>query len=232
MRKPGFTDAELRSAAVAVRRSLLASLPEPEDCVHEFSASFYEKMNALLRRERRRDMRRRVMRRVAAVLAVFFIGSGIWICIDAEARAAFLGWIREVYENSIVYRFNDRELDMSLPVYRPTWLPEGVSEEDVWENKIFCSIMYKDADGADACSFTYYYSAGNTHAEIVVPEEEYEYKALEVKGYRAEFYLARDDENTSALVWLDENQGMFFSLNSYFGEDIMLRIAESVILTK
>lgn len=231
MRRSGLSDVELRSAAVAVRKSMLASLPEPEECVHEFSDPFHEKMDALFRWERRRDILSRVMHRVAAVLAVFLLGSGIWICVDAEARAAFFGWVREVYENSIIYKFNEKESDTSLPVYRPQWLPEGVNEDSVWEDDTICIIIYKDADGVDALAFNYQYGSIDAFTEFIF-DSDYEHKVLEINGCHAELHLALDDESTSNLVWFDEERGIFFSINSYFSEDIILTIAGSVKLTK
>ena len=47
-----ISEERLRTAARAVSQAMIDSLPEPEDCHHDFSPEFERKMKKLLRRSR------------------------------------------------------------------------------------------------------------------------------------------------------------------------------------
>ena len=47
MQKPKITDEMLRQAAHEVNEAMLASLPKPEECQHEFSPDFNRKMHEI-----------------------------------------------------------------------------------------------------------------------------------------------------------------------------------------
>ena len=100
-----LTDEMLTQAAKQVAESMKASLPVPKECHHEFPPEFERDMKRLAAQtERRRHMRRYLQRVAAACLAVV-ISLSTWLAVDAEARAAFVQWVKTVYEQSVVYEF-------------------------------------------------------------------------------------------------------------------------------
>ena len=63
-----FGERELQAAAKLVAESMLEGLPDAAACGHDFSEGFRRKMEALLRRQRRRSIRHTVWHYAAAVL--------------------------------------------------------------------------------------------------------------------------------------------------------------------
>ena len=135
------------------------------DVLHEFSPAFEKKIRKL---KRRADYPAfyRTMNRVASILLAILIAIGAWISVDAEARAAFFGWVKETYETFFVYRFSD-DIDISVETdrYEPSWIPEGYekSRESDLGGKI--TIVYKNQDG-QLLRFHYIYDLGTTSAFV------------------------------------------------------------------
>ena len=67
------------------------------DVLHEFSPAFEKKIRKLKRRADHPAFYR-TMNRVASILLAILIAIGAWISVDTEARAAIVGWVKEIYE--------------------------------------------------------------------------------------------------------------------------------------
>ena len=105
MSSVNFTEDALSKAAQSVRNAMLNSLPNPSDCEYEFSDEFQAKMESVSLRANYLYRKQRINLRIASIFAVILLTSSIWLTIDVEARGVVFNWIREAYENSIVYRF-------------------------------------------------------------------------------------------------------------------------------
>lgn len=89
------------------------------DVLHEFSPAFEKKIRKLKRRADHPAFYR-TMNRVASILLAILIAIGAWISVDAEARAAVVGWVKEIYETYFVYRFEgNSNVNRDLVDYRP-----------------------------------------------------------------------------------------------------------------
>lgn len=103
--------------------SLIAELPE-----QDFSPEFEKKMCKLVRRADH-PIRHRVAKAAACFLLTALIGGGSILALVPEARAAFVGWIRDVYETWFVYQYEGERRGASEDtVFLPTWVPEGYEE--------------------------------------------------------------------------------------------------------
>lgn len=229
-----FREEELREAARQVGRAMRESLPEPEDCQHTFTPEFERNMAPLCSRSRRMEACRRWARRVAAAVLALVVGTFAWLAVDSEARAAFIQWVREVYEDRVIYRFsNQSQADQELPDYRPSWLPEGYEETEVLKNGTGVAIVYQKAENeTDVFVFDYHVYSSNMHYGLLGLDSEYAYQELEVNGCPAQFYGSLDGTDTNNLVWIDEDGGILFTLNGYLDLDVMVHIAESIKLVK
>ena len=78
--------------------SLLAELPE-----HDFSPEFERKMRRLARRADH-PVRYRAVKAAACLLLAALVGGGSLLVLVPEARAAFVGWMRDVYQTWFVYQ--------------------------------------------------------------------------------------------------------------------------------
>lgn len=93
-----------------------------EDEALTFSAPFERKMKKLIRRADH-PIRYRIVQAAACLLLAALLSGCTVLAVSSEARAAFVGWVREVYEEWFVYRYTGK--DQTAPenvVYCPTWI--------------------------------------------------------------------------------------------------------------
>ena len=229
MNQVAFSEDSLKQAAALVRRSMLDSMPCPSQCVHEFSPAFQAKMERLISRERLRRNSRKILQRVAVVFLAALFGIGVWLTVDAEARAVSIAWIREVYENSFVYRYFGDKPEEGMQNYEITQLPEGFTQTAVEndENGTMCFKTYQSAD--DTFLLVYYqFYEGRNHFVVSVDGSKCKREEVLINGIAADFYDYEDDEYANELVWIDENAGVTFLLTGNIEKSNMIQIAESI----
>ena len=93
----GFSDEELRRAALLVSAAMGDFCSAPEDEEYEFSDGFRAKMDALIKKQRFKDSAANALRGVASTAAVLALCAGIWLSTDTGARADFQQWIMTKY---------------------------------------------------------------------------------------------------------------------------------------
>lgn len=226
-----FTDAELKLAAAEVRGAMLAAMPSPVECEHEFSPEFEEKMRTVLAHEKKRRVRKKWLGRAAGFLLALVLGGGVWLASDQSARAGFRAWVQETYENVFVLRFRGTDTQASYPSFRLTWLPEdctAVYDTYTGESSYGASITNRNAPERGAYLRCYVNDDTLTLDLNVMYDETYTVRPTEVNGAGATLCLAPDDMHTSLLVWQDETGELIYVLDGYLTEDALLRIAEGV----
>lgn len=140
MKRFNFTNADLRCAAAVVCNAMLEQLPEPSVCRHTFSEEFEQKILALIDYRSHHGGWQKFAQRAAAVILAVLLGLGAWLAVDQNARATVVRWIQEVYENSIVYRFFEKNTGEKNYTYKFNWLPDGYEQVDqiaVGDTQIF-----------------------------------------------------------------------------------------------
>ena len=233
MKQYSFTDDELRLAAASVCASMVEAAEAIPGGEHEFSDSFLEKMEALVALDKRRNKRRRVWHRIASVFLAFLLGASIFLATNPEARAAFFAWVREVYENSVVYRFLG-DSNGFLPKYEPSWIPEGFvldgEYEEKVDDKIWRDVVYINAATGDVFIFTYQTMADGLSNVLTsyVGETISEPEHYLINGLEGDYYTS----DTNTLIWHDEDKGVSFIIGSTLTKDVILHIAESVVLSE
>lgn len=232
MRKRGvpFTEEQLRGAAEEVRRAMLAGQPSPEACRREFSPAFEGKMDALLRRERRRTRRRQVWQRAACVLLALLLGGSLWLAVDQKARAGFLSWVRESYERSVSLLFRGEETDLRYPRCRLEWVPEGCTVRyPAYTGETEYSAVLTPDDGGEDTLFGCVAREGEWTLSLDYGEN-YTVRTVEVSGGTGELYLCQDGSGPNSLVWQQEDGQLICYLTGYLSGEEMLRVAEGVTL--
>lgn len=183
-------------------------------------------MEALIRKGRRAHSFRRFARSAAAVLLMALMVAGIWLAFDGEARAEFLRWIRNEYENGIVYKFFARREEKMLPDVEVGWLPEGYAESVRKISSDHGYILFIDDNGERlVLYYRYMYSATSysiTCDNNVVREEVF------VNGEIADFYLDKGKESQNLLFWSNDNWGIKFNLDAALDKEVMIKIAENI----
>ena len=97
-----ITDEMLYQHAAEARDIWLDTLPKDDELPkHQFSDGFMTSLEAVGVHEKvqHKKKSRSPFSRVAAVFLAVLIGSGTWLGANAEARAAFTQWIRNIWED-------------------------------------------------------------------------------------------------------------------------------------
>lgn len=199
--------------------SLIAELPE-----QDFSPEFEKKMCKLVRRADH-PIRHRVAKAAACFLLTALIGGGSILALVPEARAAFVGWIRDVYETWFVYQYEGERRGASEDtVFLPTWVPEGYEEIAPAKAGSFVRAQYEN--GANKL-LTVSYVTGTQTLSLNVEWDGADVRRCAVNGLPADLYLNPED-GPNILVWTDGERSAAFWITAALGEDELVRIAESI----
>lgn len=232
MKKDFFSEDELKRAAQSVVKSMLSSLPNAEESDHEFSPEFRAKMDCLVRKERRRESFAKIGHKVASIALAALIGASTWLSVDVEARAAFFTWVREVYEDSFVYRFFGTPSAEALPDYEITALPDGY-EEIISDNDGEIATKVYHCDETDMVLTYYKLQSGWAQALFQdAPQNGCTSKEMLVNGMPANLCLYEDASYANELLWIDETANIVFHITAFCEENALLEIAESVQIKK
>lgn len=219
-----ISDERLREAARRAEESILASLPEPEDCEAVFSARFERKMRKLIRRTAH-PIRYRVMKAAACFLLVVLIGGGV-LTFNAEARAAFLGWVREVYSFYFEYHYTGSQKELSQDtIYCPTWVPDGYDLIQEPKAGARVDVIYKNEQDE---SIVFNYSANVESLIFRIKREDAQISPVTVNGMSADLYLDQNESNSNFLVWKDADTELIFWIMAPLETDELVKIAENV----
>ena len=218
-----ISDERLREAARKVEESMLASLPEPEECEATFSPKFERKMEKLLHRVEH-PIRKRIMKAMACLLLVFLVGGGSVLTFSVEARATFVGWVQEIYESLTLYHFEgERPNSIEDPQYRPSWLPGSYQESSVPDLSGQVNVIYKDSDNS---MLLFCYS--NDATNVYIGNADAQIHDVIIHGCPGEFYSYDTSNAANCIVWTDRSSGMIFWVLADLDEESMIRLAESV----
>ena len=221
-----ISDSMLRSAAKKSCEIYVNQLESGYDpkTQHEFSPEFEKKIKKL-RRTANHPIVYRTLQRIASIILVCLIACGAWFTVDAEARAAFFGWVTEIYETYFVYRFEgNADYSESSVAYRPTWLPEGYTEFYVDDIDATTVVSYQNADGL---LLTFRYTHNPNETDWFIDATHAVIKETTVNGYPAELLLADNITTASVIAWTDEQDSAFY-VSAFLGESELIKIAENV----
>lgn len=230
-REEFFDEMALRRAAARTNESLLSVLPGPGACERSFSERFLAKMEKLLKRQSNWRIRHAVLRYAAAILITVSLTLGTLLVFSPEARASLTQWVREKYENGIIYRFHNEPSHKLLPLYELTWIPEGMEQKQIHYNEFSYGTFYYNDETEQGFSLDYSYM-DNSSLPTVIPEEGCTVTHTEVNGCPADFYQMLDNRNTNVLVILDEDANIIFSIAANIDKDSIFNIAEHIVLSK
>ena len=218
-----ISDALLREAAAEAEACLLANLPEVRP--HKFSAGFERKMKRLISRANH-PVRHRVLRYAAAVLLAILTLFGAVLAVSPEARAEVAGWTKTIYQEYIRY-LSSNAAPQDKAAYRLTLIPDGYALVDVVETSNSTNCFYADTSGRLLC-FSWQYSPENGTAGTFVYTEGYQRYSGFVHGAEADIYISDKENETSAIIWCDDETGAVLCIHAVADVDTFIALAESV----
>mgnify|MGYP003295404415 CR=1 FL=1 len=155
-------------------------------------------------------------------LGVFF---GAMIATSAPLRAAFVGWIKGVYETYFVYHYAEKANNSSsFANYAPTWVPHGYEKIKGTDSGGRVDIIYRNEAG-QLLRFHYIFKPDET--TVFVDAEGANVTTAVVGDHVADLILFEEPSVANNILWTDQNNSVFY-ISGFFNEDTLIRIAESV----
>ena len=219
---------EMMAAAVAeMNEAMLRSLPEPEDCYHEFSAKFEKKMKRVIYRADH-PLQFRILQKVASIILVLFLGFATIMAISPTVRASVFGWIREQYKSFIAYYFTSETTSHSnSEEYIIGKLPTEYTEVFHFSENGNNITTYANADGK-ILHFSYSIAAGTGVSYI--EEEGYSVTSILIGNNPADLYISTDTTKSNGIIWCNERT--IFYISAFLDESTLISLAESVVSKK
>lgn len=192
--------------------------------------SFIQKMKDTFKKYRRYEFIQTTKKCIAAVFAALVVGSGVWLTIDVDARASMFEWIRQIYENSIVYKYiGEREVDI-LPEYELHYIPDGFTKAEEHKSEKQCVVLYFNDKTNKSIIFEYCLIDRSSVTSLQNAKANSDYEKLSIGNYNADFYYANASSDANSIVWFDDENGLMFRIDSNMDKQVILDIFESVTL--
>lgn len=195
-----------------------------EDEALTFSSAFERKMKKLIRRADH-PIRYRIAQAAACFLLAALLSGCTVLAVSPEARAAFVGWVRETYESWFVYRYSGEEQPPSEDtVYAPTWVPDGYEEIVAPQVGTYIRSQYENNENE---LLTVSYLKGTEKSSLNVEWEGAIVQESSVGNLPADLYLNPND-GPSILVWTDYERDVAFWITAPLSEGELVKVAESI----
>ena len=224
-----ISEERLRQAAGAAVLALADSLPEPEECQHEFSPGFEQKMRKVLRRGNHPSVYRGLRRAACFLLALLLSGS-VWLTVDTEARDIVFGWISERVEGAYHYFFrSERTSQDYLTGYTLSKIPEGYKESNHIETEEYSIKIFVEASTGNYLTLGWLHPSESTEEpELFFLTGDMKQEMVQVNEQPAEFYWDETGEKGNVIVWCDRKTDTLLYISGYFNKEMLTNLAEDV----
>lgn len=231
MKTFSFSEQDLVLASGNVRESLLSVLPSPSDCNHSFSEAFEETMAPVLKKSWEEQKKRSFLRSFAAVFLALLVGASALLALSPKTRASLAQWIREIYQNRIIYHYTGDQIDTPISGCEIGWVPEGYSKPEIYQDESMFSAVYFSEQRSDLI-IQYSYMFDGTALDISFDDAaDVKEEPVSVNGLPGTLYLCLDGSESSTLVWHDNEKRIQYMIDGFLEQSEFLRIAESIRLT-
>lgn len=225
-----ISDNELQKACTMVRCSMLDSFPENLD--GQFSDEFLKRIDELRVAKQRIEKQQLFRKRFATAVAAFIIAMTMLLSLNTEVRAAVVTWFKDVYETFTTYWFTP-ETQNNLPTFELTEIPEGficIYDETLSNSR---SMLYQnEKDQSDIFSIRYAFLQADAPLTASYPSSDFDSVETEVNGGSADLYISQKPSESHALVWIDEQNGVVFTITAFGDPNDMLHMASLLELVK
>jgi len=219
-----ITEERLTQAILEYDDALMASLPDPSECIYEFSNSFERKMKKLIRKADH-YVAYKIMRYAASILIAFILSVSLLLSFNAEVRASVVNWIREHAYGVYNYFFTAEEADRSSE-YVLGWVPEDYVLDDSFVHAFGKNIQFVDSEGN---VLLFAYMKGSDTISFTAGEGKYVEKMIIDGNFYAELYISTKEDISNFIVWRNKNEELIFTISAFENEDTLIKMAKNVI---
>ena len=196
------------------------------DCTndHSFSLAFERKIKRL-KRKADHPILHQVLNRAASILLALVVGSGVWLTFDTQARAAFFGWVKEIYQEFFVYRFSEPNASsFSTAKYRLNMLPPEYTEMLSTETEYGETFLYQNNAGQ---FLQFEYVNEPTKANFYVDRTDTIHKKVEVQGVSADLFLSNNENVSSVIMWTN-HENVAFYISAFLDQEALIGLANEI----
>ena len=190
---------------------------------HMFSDQFERKIRKLTKRANHPVLYHAVKRVASVVLAIILTGS-VWLAVDGDARAAFVGWVKETYESLFSYRFEGKNQGSEYTQYRLGYVPEGY-EEFYEDNKTESILIIYKNEANELLKFRY--ASNPDETDWLVVSTDLTKEPVIVNGFPGELLISHNPETAGGILWTDDNNTAFY-ISAFLDNEELIKLAESV----
>lgn len=203
----------------------------------ETSPKFQKAMHSLLAdpngwaKRRQRPLWKRAVRTAAALLLACILSLGVLMMVSPKVYAAVVNWITVRYENAMSYHFGGEPKETQMRKYEITYFPPGYSARG--------ETVQTPDDFTDVTSTVYHNGAGQTLLFEYFPMESstalmcytgnMTVTDIVVNGQPGHLYISQKESESSAVIWMNEQDNMCFCVDGFLSGDELLRVAESIV---
>lgn len=231
MTESEFDELLRRALLQAVREDFAEVLQdETPDEEQEFSPGYLRRRSKLLAhpfsyaRRKLRPAWQKTLRAAACLVLAVGIAAGALAMVSPEAFARVQRVIVEWFETHTDFRFTG-DVVHDIGEWRPTYLPNGVWEEDVQTVNSTTTIEYISRSNE---YIWFYYLPGKQGLALGTNNEDLEYSPISINGCSAFVFKATDTNKATVIVWNDEIRQISFELISKIDYDELIQVAESI----
>lgn len=180
-------------------------------------------------RRKKKPVWKKVLQTAACLLLASIIGLGAVMTVSPSACAEIIRWIRMVTNTDVSYNFFAEPTNQVPPRYEIGDLPDGFVEIEYVAIPKSSLVIYQNAEG-QRITFQYMYMEDGV--SLGIDTKNVNTVDIEVNGCSGYFYFVSDETDSSAIAWIDEQEGLLFSLDMWGTIDEILPVAESVFLSE
>ena len=218
-----ITEKMLADAAAELNEAMLASLPDPSECVHVFSRAFERKMKHIIRKANH-PVIYRLGRAAACFLLVFLLGLGSLMAVSPTVRAAVVGWVKEQYETFTSYFFQGGDMQTGTEDYELSEIPAGYTLLKRIDVPGSSTIIYVN-DNHQFLQINY--SSNPALVSITVAHDSHVHSTVTIGDIIADLYTSVDPKQSTALVW--EYNNYLFYISGFLSEEELIDLAEDLM---
>ncbi len=225
-----ITDQQLSDAAVQVRCTMLGAFSDKFPC--QFTPAFESRVDELRKIQHSKAKHRQIRKRVIAATVALFLLASLLLGLNPEVRAAVSKWFKEVFDTYTHYWFTEEPI-ATLPESVEIAVPDGY--ELILENMTANTktIVYQKGDDMnDGFLFEYGRLLDDAPLRISFPTDQFYVEYVTINGLPGDLYISLTPDESHGLLWIDEANGIYFSISSYFSPELIVELAESVKMKK
>jgi hypothetical protein len=121
------------------------------------------------------------------------------------------------------------DINYRLPLYEPSWLPDGYEESERYELYLEYDIDYYNADSGD---YVYYSCSDMSATDLVFIDhlgDDIVVEKISINGNQSYFFPKTDSVLDNDLVIIDESKKTVHIITSTLDRSVILHIAESIV---